>query len=82
MMKISLNRKISELNDEFHNGDLSLTDYRVKRREELEALNSSSEPTLQQTTRISKGTVKRVVLGTCCVVALLFVTVMIAKFFM
>jgi hypothetical protein len=82
MMKISLNRKISELNDEFHNGDLSLTDYRVKRRKELEALNSSSEPQLKHTTRLSKGPIKPVVLGTCYAVALLFVTVMIAKFFM
>ena len=80
-MKISLNRKISELNDDFHNGDLSLTDYRVQRRKELEALNSSTEPSIKQATNISKGLIKRVVLGTCCAVVLLFVTVMIAKYF-
>jgi len=81
-MKISLNRKISELNEDFHNGDLSLTDYRDQRRKEIEALNSSSDPSVQQTERLSKGVVKRVVFGTCCAVALLFVTVMIAKLFM
>jgi len=81
-MKISLNRKISELNDDFHNGDLSLTDYRVKRRKELEALNDSSESPTKQKPSLSKGVVKRVVFGTCCAVALLFVTVMIAKLLM
>lgn len=81
-MKISLNRKIAELSEEFHNGDLSLTDYRIERRKQLEALNSSSEPQLKQTTQISKRMIKRVVLGTCWAVALLFVTVMIAKFFL
>jgi len=81
-MKISLNRKISELNEDFHNGDLSLTDYRDQRRKELEALNSGSEPSVQQTVHLSKGVVKRIVFGTCCAVALLFVTVMIAKLFM
>jgi len=81
-MKISLNRKISELNEAFHNGDISLTDYRFQRRKEFELINSSTEPPPKQTTHISKAVVKRVVLGTCLAVALLFVTVMIAKFFM
>jgi hypothetical protein len=82
MMKISLNTKIVELNQEFHNGDLSLTDYRVKRRKELEALNESSEPSLKQTSYISKGVVKRIVFGTCCAILLLFATVMLAKIFL
>jgi len=80
MMKISLNRKISELNDDFHNGDLSLTEYRVQRRKELEDLNSSSEPPIQQTTYISKGLFKRVLFGTFTVISLLLLTVVIAKF--
>ena len=82
MMKISLNRKISELNEEFHNGDLSLTEYRVQRRKELEAINSSTEPPRKQTASTSKAVLKRIVLGTCFAIVLLFVTVMIAKFFM
>jgi len=80
MMKISLNRKISELNDDFHNGDLSLTDYRVQRRKELEALNSSTEPSIKQATHTSKAVVKRVVLGTFAAISLLLLTVIVAKF--
>jgi hypothetical protein len=79
-MKISIDKKIAELNEDFHNGDISLTDYRVQRRKELEAINKSSEPTLRQRSHISKGVLKRIVLGTCCAVVLMFMTVMVAKF--
>ena len=79
-MKISLNRKISELNDDFHNGDLSLSDYRDQRRKELDALNNKPEPEINKAGHHSKQLVKRVIVGTSCAIALLFVTVMIAKF--
>jgi hypothetical protein len=81
-MKISLNRKISELNDEVHNGDLSLSDYRDQRRKELDALNSHPEPAIKKTARHSKIPVQRVIVGTSCAIVLLFITVMVAKLFL
>ena len=79
-MKISLNRKLSELNDDFHNGDLSLSDYRDQRRKELDALNSQPEPAIKKKGGHSKRLVRRVIVGTFCAITLLFVTVMVAKF--
>ena len=79
-MKISLNKKISELNEDFHNGELSLTDYRDQRRKELEALGRHQEPAEQKKMRNTKEVIKHTALGTMCVVGLLLLTVLIAKF--
>lgn len=80
-MKISINQKISALSEDFHNGDLSLTDYRVERRKALEALGRS-DFSPKQTKASSKGLIKRVFYGTCCAVLLILVTVIVAKFLM
>jgi len=79
-MKICLNQNIITLSEAFHNGDLSLADYRLQRRKELEALNNHSQVPLKQTSGLSKVVIKRTVVGTFAVISLLFATVMIAKF--
>ena len=85
MMKICLNQKISALSKAFHNGDISLADYRAQRRKEFEALNNHAQAPSKhlegaRAQGISKVVVQRIVLGTFSVIFLIIATVLIAKF--
>lgn len=79
-MKITLNEKLSKLSAKFHKGELSLTDYRFKRRQEIEALNKGDDGVTKRASHLSKAIVLRIVIGTTFAISLLLVTVMTAKY--
>lgn len=81
-MKIHLHTKIHALNESFHKGELSLTEYRELRRKELDILNDTSQAKHNKKHRVSAEIIKRVLSNTLLVVGLVLVTVLIAKYFL
>lgn len=79
-MKICLHPRIQMLSKSFHKGELSLADYRELRRAEFEQLNSASPKNDKRENACSSLPVKRVILVTLVSVALLFATVILARF--
>ena len=75
-MKIFLNKELSILCGAFHRGDISVADYREKRRKVLEQLGSESEENAVTTSPV----IKRVVTGTLVIVSLLIGTVVLVKY--
>ena len=83
-MKISLNQRIQYLSESFHKGELTLTDYRELRREEFEHLNSDAQkhPPSRDKHRESGASsvlAKKILIATLLSVALLLVTVILAR---
>lgn len=79
-MKICLHPRIQMLSKSFHKGELSLADYRELRRAEFELLNSDSPHHVNKETDRSRLPLRRVLIATLVSVALLFVTVMLARY--
>lgn len=79
-MKTHLHKRIHELSESFHNGDLDLKDYRELRRKEFDRLNDQSKQSLStQNNVLSSFVTKRVFSATATAICLILLTVMIAK---
>lgn len=79
-MKTHLHKRIHELSELFHNGDLSLTDYRELRRKELDSLQDQSMLSQSPSDKVFSGfIVKKVFAATVAAICLILITVMIAK---
>tara|TARA_B100000446_G_scaffold177850_1_gene191107 strand:+ start:446 stop:694 length:249 start_codon:yes stop_codon:yes gene_type:complete len=80
-MKTHLHKKIHEISESFHKGDLSLADYRELRRKELDRLQEQSMPGKRPKRKLfSSFIVKRVFLATFSAICLILMTVIVAKF--
>lgn len=80
-MKSHLHKRIHDLSEAFHKGELELKEYRELRREELDALNDQSKPSVIANNNVLSGIVnKRVFSATLTAIGLIFLTVIVAKF--